>query len=250
MVRPFLPHVLNIRSACATDVNEQLKLSRDILKEHEEHLKALEAGEPFEPKLTAKAGKAKKPDDDASMKSDSDSDSESESEMEVEDNEPKSKKRKNKSSDKQRPAKKRKPSAKSDREDTSMDVDDDDFEVEDELIFSDEDEDMDKQDKDSSDSDSDSDSGSEKGSEKGDADEEEEEVTPEILRTKIEEVKQAIKDGRVQLSAFRQQRKDAVDMLATLKKKQNEAQRRKNAFCSLKRSEVRSLVSYVVLYLH
>ena len=98
--------------------------------------------------------------------------------------------------------------------------------------------------------DSDSDSGSEEGSEKGDADEEEEEVTPEILRTKIEEVKQAIKDGRVQLSAFRQQRKDAVDMLATLKKKQNEAQRRKNAFCSLKRSEVCSLVSYVVLYLH
>ena len=83
MVRPFLPHVLDICSACATDVNEQLKLSRDILKEHEEHLKALEAGETFEPKLTAKAGKAKKSDDDASMKSDSDSDSESESDAEL-----------------------------------------------------------------------------------------------------------------------------------------------------------------------
>ncbi|KAI0721894.1 Dynamin family-domain-containing protein [Cerioporus squamosus] len=230
--------------AAAHDVNEQLKHSRDILKEHEEHLKALEAGESFEPKLTAKAGKAKKPTDNASAKSDSDSDSDSESEKEEdeEDEEPKSKKRKNKSSDKQRPTKKRKASVDSDKEDAAMDVDndDDDFEVEDELTFSDDDEDMDKQDNNSSDSDSDSDSDSEKGSEKGDADEEddeEEEVTPESLKTSIEEVKQAIKDGRVQLSAFRQQRKDAVDMLATLKKKQNEAQRRKNAFCSLKRSE-------------
>ncbi|RPD61950.1 hypothetical protein L226DRAFT_613292 [Lentinus tigrinus ALCF2SS1-7] len=225
--------------AAAHDVNEQLKHSRDILKEHEEHLTALKAGEHFEPKLTAKAGKAKKPADEASAKSDSDSDSESEKEDEG--NEPQSKKRKNKSSDKQRPAKKRKPSAESDKEDNAMDVDDDeDFEVEDELTFSDDDDDMDKQDKDkdSSDSDSDSDSDAEMGSDKGDADEEEdEEVNPETLKTKIEEVKQAIKDGRVQLSAFRQQRKDAVDMLATLKKKQNEAQRRKNAFCSLKRSE-------------
>ena len=68
--------------------------------------------------------------------------------------------------------------------------------------------------------------------------EEEEEVTVESLKAKIEDVKQAIKDGREQLNVFRQQRKDAVDALATLKKRQNEAQRKKNAFCSLKRSEV------------
>ncbi|TFK83640.1 hypothetical protein K466DRAFT_528541 [Polyporus arcularius HHB13444] len=224
--------------AAAHDVNEQLKQSRDILQEHQEHLKALEAGESFEPKLTAKAGKAKKTMDEASAKSDSDSGSDSEKDDEEEDNEPENKKRKSKSSNKQRPAKKLRASVDSD---SMMDVDDDDdFEVEDDLIFSDDDEDMETQDKDSSDFDSDSDSDSEKGSENGDVDMDDvdnEEVTPEILKTKIEEVKQAIKDGRVQLSVFRQQRKDAVDMLATLKKKQNDAQRRKNAFCSLKRSE-------------
>ncbi|KAI0773956.1 hypothetical protein C8Q74DRAFT_798482 [Fomes fomentarius] len=223
--------------AAANDVNEQLKQSREILKEHQEHLQALENGEHFEPTLTAKS-KGKKP---ASDISGSDSDSASDSESEKEDDEPKSRKRKNKRSDKERPAKKKRRETTND--DFVIDDDEDDFTVEDELHFSDSDEDMDKSGpKDSSDVDSDSDSGSEKDEDKGEdkdveMDEEEEEETVESLETKIEEVKQAIKDGRVQLSAFRQERKDAVDMLATLKKKQNDAQRRKNAFCSLKRSE-------------
>lgn len=121
--------------------------------------------------------------------------------------------------------------------------DEDDFMVDDELTFSDSDEDDAKSNAGSSSSGSDS--GSESGSDdEKDAEEDgdgemEEEVTVESLKAKIEELKQAIKDGRVQLSEFRKQRKEASDMLATLKKRQNKAQREKNAFCSLKRSEVR-----------
>ncbi|OBZ71962.1 Nuclear GTPase SLIP-GC [Grifola frondosa] len=71
------------------------------------------------------------------------------------------------------------------------------------------------------------------------AESEEEEVTIDSLKAKIEDTRNAIKAGRVQLSEHRKQRKEASDMLATLKKKQVKAQREKNAFCSLKRSEVR-----------
>ncbi|TBU32140.1 hypothetical protein BD311DRAFT_775680 [Dichomitus squalens] len=219
----------------AKDVDAQLKQSRAFLQEYQDHLHALERGEPFEPLLTAKKGKAKK--DKAGSGSDSDEEEESESESETEDDGEGSKSKKRKRGKKsERPAKKHKASPASE----PMAVDDeDDFMVEDELNFSeDDDEEMDKEkggESDESDSDSDSDSGSEKGMDE-DKDNEEE-VTVESLKAKIEQVKEAIKEGRVQLSEFRQQRKDAVDMLATLKKRQNEAQRRKNAFCSLKRSE-------------
>ena len=117
----------------------------------------------------------------------------------------------------------------------------DDFMVEDELNFSDSDDDMNgsggDDDGSSSSSDSDSDSDADKDKDE-DAMDDDEEVTPESLKMRIEEVKQAIKDGRAQLNTFKQERKDAIDMLASLKKRQNDAQRRKNAFCSLKRSEV------------
>ena len=59
------------------------------------------------------------------------------------------------------------------------------------------------------------------------------------MEAKIEATKTLLKDNRVTLSELRQLRKDAADMLATLKKKEGKAQRDKNAFCSLKRSEVR-----------
>lgn len=68
--------------------------------------------------------------------------------------------------------------------------------------------------------------------------EEEEEVTEESLRVKIAEAQQAITEGRAQLSEYRRLRKEAVDSLATLKKREHKAQREKNAFCSKKRSEV------------
>ena len=67
-----------------------------------------------------------------------------------------------------------------------------------------------------------------------------EEVTVESLEEKIKEAKEAIKAGRTQLSEYRKQKKEANDKLATLKKKQMKVQRDKNAFCSLRRSEVRA----------
>ncbi|KAG2348817.1 hypothetical protein BDR05DRAFT_873352 [Suillus weaverae] len=68
-------------------------------------------------------------------------------------------------------------------------------------------------------------------------DESEEEVTVEVLQDKISDAKEAIKDRREQLNNARKARKDAVDALSNLKKKETKAQRDKNAFCSLKRSE-------------
>ena len=76
------------------DVDTQLKQSRAFLQEYQDHLRALENGESFEPLLTAKKRTPKKaPSDKAESVSDSDSDSDSESEAEDDDDKPKSKKR-------------------------------------------------------------------------------------------------------------------------------------------------------------
>lgn len=124
----------------------------------------------------------------------------------------------------------------------SMSIDDD-FIDDDDLDFSD---DSDKDSGNDSGSDPDSDdskSGSDSDDDgNGGENEGEEGITVESLEAKITEAKDAIKAGRVQLSEFRKQRKEASDTLATLKKKQLKAQREKNAFCSLKRSEVCSSV--------
>ncbi|KAG1753960.1 uncharacterized protein EDB91DRAFT_1077623 [Suillus paluster] len=69
-------------------------------------------------------------------------------------------------------------------------------------------------------------------------DELEEEVTAEVLQAKIGDAKEAIKVGRGQLNDARKARKDAIDALSNLKKKEMKAQRDKNTFCSLKRSEL------------
>ncbi|KZT24461.1 hypothetical protein NEOLEDRAFT_1134832 [Neolentinus lepideus HHB14362 ss-1] len=78
----------------------------------------------------------------------------------------------------------------------------------------------------------DSESGSDSGS-----DNEEEEVTVKSLKEKNKEAGEAIRVGRQQLSEARKTRKEANDMLATLKKRQAEAQKEKNALCARKRSE-------------
>ncbi|CDO69419.1 hypothetical protein BN946_scf184791.g14 [Trametes cinnabarina] len=69
------------------------------------------------------------------------------------------------------------------------------------------------------------------------ADEELEEVTVDILKAKKVELAQAIKDDRTCLSDLSRQCKQASAELAALKKHQSEAQKKMNAFCSLKRSE-------------
>ncbi|KAH9943050.1 uncharacterized protein BXZ73DRAFT_40115 [Epithele typhae] len=233
--------------AAGKDVQAQLAHSRELLKEYQDHLKALENGEPFEPKLTSKKALTKASSSKTSAESDSDSDTDSGSDSEAASgsdlDSPTGKKRKNKRGDKAKvhPAKKRKANkTKKDkhrpRASSAMDVDEDDeddFMVEDELVFSDSDANSGEDNSDDDSSSSSSDSESEKGEDAMDA---EDEVTPESVKARIAEVKQAITDGRAQLNIFRQQRKDAVDTLASAKKRQIDAQRRKNGFCSLKRS--------------
>ncbi|KAL6306643.1 Dynamin family-domain-containing protein [Sparassis latifolia] len=204
-------------------IDTQLKEVRAYLAEYQEHLKALEEGRTFVPVLTAKSGKR-----------------ETTSET--------PKKRKNTGGEKKGTSKKRKTSGDGeDGEDDLIVVDDADedeeediMDVEDELVFSDSDSDKqsdDEKDDDDSSDNSDSESAEDSEEEQEDDDNEAEEVTVESLQAKIGEAKDAIKAGRLQLSEFRKQRKEASDMLANIKKKQLKAQREKNAFCSLKRSE-------------
>lgn len=71
------------------------------------------------------------------------------------------------------------------------------------------------------------------------SDDEQEDVTEDSLKEKITEGKAAIKAGRERLSEVRKEKKEAIDYLSTLKKNIGRAQKEKNAFCSLKRSEVK-----------
>ena len=191
------------------DIDKMLKSLRPLLQEYKDHLKALQSGESFTPQLTAKNSKKRA----RSSTPDSNPDSST------------GKKRKRRS-DKERSSKRRKSS--------DMDDDDDDFIVDDdeELEFSEDD-------------DGKTDSGSEEDpdseTQSGDENEQviDEDVTEESLQKKIEETDEGIKEGRIQLSEQRRLRKEATDSLAALKKTQDGLQREKNAFCSLKRSEVR-----------
>ncbi|EMD41072.1 hypothetical protein CERSUDRAFT_63001 [Gelatoporia subvermispora B] len=186
---------------------------RDYLKEYKEHLDALETGTEFEPRLTAETGKGSKTS---------------------------GRKRKNAGSGKEGSSKRRRLDYRDDEGD-SMSVDDD----LDDFIVDDEDDEIEVNDSDSEngsekdESDSDSD-GSKSGSDSEGEDEraeEENEVTVDSLKAKIQEAQDVLKAGRMQLNAFRKQKKEAVDMLASLKKRQTEAQREKNAICSLRRSD-------------
>jgi hypothetical protein len=120
----------------------------------------------------------------------------------------------------------------------------DDEDMEDNIesdVDSDDDSDSDKASDDESDDDNASKSGSDSndGSDNEDNGEDNDEETDESLKTKIADANNAIKAGRERLSEVRKEKKDAIDGLAGLKKKHAKAQKEKNAFCSLKRSEVR-----------
>jgi hypothetical protein len=58
------------------------------------------------------------------------------------------------------------------------------------------------------------------------------------FKAKIVEAKEAIKAGREDLTEARKEKKEAIDQITALKKRGAEDQKQKNAFCSLKRSEV------------
>lgn len=63
-------------------------------------------------------------------------------------------------------------------------------------------------------------------------------LTEDDLKAKIKEGKAKIKETRSKLIDAREKKKDASDSIARLKKSLAKIQRDKNAFCSLKRSEV------------
>ncbi|GLB33731.1 putative dynamin family protein [Lyophyllum shimeji] len=194
-------------------IEKELKGLRDLSREYQEHLEALQDGRSFTPRLTAKfKTKAKKVTS--------------------------SKKRKNNRGGKRGSAKRRRNSP-ADEDDGSDD--DDSATVSDSDVDSDSDfDDSDKVSEDEQKSDeesnkSESGSGSEASDDEDDA--AEEEATEDSLKEKIKESKEGIKSARERLSQARKQKKDAIDALASLKKKIDKAQREKNAFCSLKRSE-------------
>jgi septal ring factor EnvC (AmiA/AmiB activator) len=188
-------------------IEAELKTIREHLREYEEHLQALKDNKPFAPTLTGKSAKATAT---------------------------RGKKRKNSRGGKNGSPKKRRNSPDND-EDESMESDSD----------SDSDSDVDSDfasDKGSDDeqTDDESKSGSDsEGSDTGDdEDQSDSEVTEEDLKEKIKDTKEAVKSGRNRLSEARKQKKESVDYLSTLKKNITKAQKEKNAFCSLKRSEV------------
>ncbi|KAG1892548.1 hypothetical protein F4604DRAFT_1699937 [Suillus subluteus] len=179
-------------------IDKQLKDVRAFLAEYEQHKTALENGETFAPQLTTTAHKKVQN---------------------------ASKKRKNTRRGKSGSPKRHKSFGDDDDDSEINDIDDylnDDIHVDDEDEGSDEE---DEEEEDDSDGEEDT------------QDEPEEEVTVEVLQEKIGDANEAIKVGREQLNNARKARKDAVDALSNLKKKEMKAQRDKNAFCSLKRSE-------------
>jgi len=116
----------------------------------------------------------------------------------------------------------------------SASSDDDDV---DELMESDEDF------SDNTDSDVDDDGGSTKASDEDpesseSEDEEVAELTEGDLKEKIQKAKDAIKSGREMLNDARTAKKETIDALSYVEKGSVKIQREKNAFCSLKRSEV------------
>ncbi|GJE84682.1 nuclear GTPase SLIP-GC [Phanerochaete sordida] len=214
--------------AAAKEMDQTLKQLRPMLAEYEEHLKALKDGASFTPKLTG-SGKAKK----AHKKAD-DSDDDAEMSNASDDSSTKRGKKRKAGGDGKRKAKRRKSDTFDDDDDFIVDDDED-------LAFSDTESEKGSEDGGDGPADSEWDEASnaskDDNDEGDDEDKEEEEVTEEGLQAKIDEHKDAIKQGRTELSEFRRLRKEATDAIASLKKREHKAQREKNAFCSRKRSE-------------
>lgn len=189
----------------AKAINTELEVVCEYQHEYEEHLQALKDNKPFTPTLTGKAAKTMVT---------------------------KGKKRKNSSGGKKGSPKKHR-SSPDDDEDESMESDsnsDSDSDSGSDSDFA--------SDKGSDDEQSDDESKSGSDSEENDAGgNDQAEVTEDDLEERIKEAKEAVKSGRNRLSEARKQKKEAVGYLSTLKKHITKAQKEKNAFCSLKRSE-------------
>lgn len=89
-------------------------------------------------------------------------------------------------------------------------------------------------------------SGSDSESEGSDEENEEQEIE-EILKQKIVDAKKVLQQRGEALFDALKDKNEAMDVLAALKKDQATGQKEKNAFCSLKRSEVHldSLLSMI-----
>ena len=88
-----------------------------------------------------------------------------------------------------------------------------------------------------SDSDSDDETSNKTGSDNEGGDEDED-ITEESLKEKIQGCKDSIKANRERHNEARVRKKEASDALSSLEKMNVKMQKEKNAFCSLKRSEV------------
>jgi hypothetical protein len=195
-------------------IDTELKDIRNHLREHEAHLEALKDGKPFTPVLTGKAAQ-------------------------VQAKAITNKKRKNARGGKKGAPKRRRSSPVDDDDDSMDSGSDSDSDSDSEASDIDSDFGSVKGSDDENDSDNDSNSGSESGSNDAENNNTEDDtVTEEYLEEKIKEKKESVKDARQRLSDARKQKKEAVDYLSTLKKNIAKAQKEKNAFCSLKRSEV------------
>lgn len=206
--------MLLIADFCHLVIDKDNRHLRALLAEYQDHLSALKDGRSFTPELTAPGRKSPKP------KSES-----------------KSKKRKNARDGKQGSSKRRRSSEDSDQEGSLEFPSDSEEEEESDFGHTDEESEIEE----------DSDDDSEKDVDEGlDAssdveiieDVEADEVTEESLKEKIKITKEKLKAGRERLQESRKQKKIAVDGLIALKKNDAKTQREKNAFCSLKRSEV------------
>ncbi|KAG5641399.1 hypothetical protein DXG03_005335 [Asterophora parasitica] len=199
-------------------IEKELKLFREYAREYKAHLEALQDGETFTPRLTAKKATTKKAPA------------------------AKSKKRKNSRGGKKGSSKRRRHSLGSDDDDDDYDESASESDASESEADSNNDSDFgsnkDSEDeKDSDDESKKSGSGSESGSKGDDSEAEEFDVTEESLKEKIKATKESIKEGRERLNEARKQKKDAADALVSLKKSIDKVQREKNAFCSLKRSD-------------
>ena len=196
--------ILTINSTVNDD---ELDQTREYLSEYEAHLEALENGEPFVPRLTRKSkGKSSS-----------------------------SRGTKRKHSTGKRPDSPKRRRSEALDDDDAIEISDDSSDG----IESDKELDSDKCDSDNEDNGgSMSDSGSRSGSNPDNKECDMEELTKDNLKVKIDECQQAVKVARENKTRLRNDKKEAVDRLATLKKNLAKLQREKNAFCSLKRSEV------------
>ncbi|KAF8310147.1 hypothetical protein DL93DRAFT_2062306 [Clavulina sp. PMI_390] len=212
-----------------------LRDTRAHIREYKDHIEALENGEPFTPIVTGPNG-AKNAKKKAKGKGKSKT----------------SGKKRKSANDGRKSSKRRRTSDDGDAdeddlaaelaEDSDADFDDDDISeadsLDDFIVDDSEDDDFgDKSDKEDAQSDGSSNAGNSDAEHDEDMDEPQSEVTVEDLKEKLKESREALKAGTDLKKDESEKRKEAINIITTLKKERAKLQRQKNGFCSLRRSE-------------